>query len=364
MSLNEQQKKSHEESKTSFSPKETAESLLNLVSQRDQEILKLRHGFDTQKPKTLDAIGKIFNLTRERVRQLQNQAVKNIGKHNEYENLTTATRKLILHTLEQFGGFVSLDELIEELNTISKNENDEKNIISFLLKHFMSEAELVRNEEFKPSLRSFNLPLDFVQDVLNHIENIFSERKAILEASQIVKLFKNSEYYKIHEKEFNILLENNGGDLEKIIFSYLHSSRKFIETPMEQWGLKDWEEVTPRRIGGKIYLVMLAKKKPMHFSEISEVINLSWTESRDIKSATVHNELIADDRFILIGKGIYGLKEWKGYEGGSVEDLIKKLRTKNANISEDEIIAEVSEKKLVKEATVRLALSKMRKKNK
>jgi DNA-directed RNA polymerase delta subunit len=346
-----------EEEKKNFSPKNTAENLLSLVKKRDNEILRMRHGVDNEKPKTLEAIGQKFSLTRERVRQLQNQAIKTINKHGEYKKLTSATKKLILHTLEQFGGFISFDNLVDELNRISKNEVNEENAIKFLLSNFMTEADLIRNEDFKLSLRSFEIPFDFILEVIEAIEKIFTSKNILLSSTEIMDEFKKSEFYKVHQPEFDILLSGNGGDLEKIIFSYINASKKFVLTPMDQWGLSEWEVVSPRRINGKIYLVLLAKQKPMHFTEIAEIINSSWTERRDIKAATVHNELIADERFILIGKGTYGLKDWN-FEGGTVVNLVKRILEKNPNLSTAEIIEHVKDKKMVKESTIRLAIKK------
>lgn len=350
-----------EEEKKGFSPKDTAESLLSLVKKRDNEILRMRHGVDNDQPKTLEAIGQKFSLTRERVRQLQNQAIKTINKHGEYKKLTEATRRLILHTLEQFGGFISFDNLVNELNRMSKNETNEENAIKFLLSNFMTEADLVRDENFKLSLRSFEIPFDFIVEVVDSIEKIFVTKNGLLSSVEIMDEFKKSEFYSVHQPEFDILLAGNGGDLEKIIFSYINASQKFVQTPMDQWGLSEWEVVNPRRINGKIYLVLLAKQKPMHFTQIAEIINSSWTERRDIKAATVHNELIADDRFILIGKGTYGLKDWN-FEGGTVVNLVKKMLAKNPNLTTAEIIEQVKDKKMVKESTIRLAIKKAKSK--
>lgn len=47
-------------------------------------------------------------------------------------------------------------------------------------------------------------------------------------------------------------------------------------------------------------------QKPMHFRDLTEEISSRF--NKKVNVATCHNELIKDDRFILIGRGKYGLK--------------------------------------------------------
>ncbi len=41
-------------------------------------MLELRYGLDGQHPRTLDEVGRTFNVTRERVRQIENQSLKKL----------------------------------------------------------------------------------------------------------------------------------------------------------------------------------------------------------------------------------------------------------------------------------------------
>jgi len=72
---------------------------------------------------------------------------------------------------------------------------------------------------------------------------------------------------------------------------------------------------------------------------------------------TVHNELIKDSRFVLVGRGIYALEEW-GYYPGQVKDVILRvLREERKPITKEEILEKVLEQRLVKENTILLNLS-------
>ena len=54
--------------------------ILHELSDREQEILRLRFGLADDEPRTLEEIGKKFGLTRERVRQIENRALEKIRK--------------------------------------------------------------------------------------------------------------------------------------------------------------------------------------------------------------------------------------------------------------------------------------------
>ena len=58
--------------------RETLERILHKLSMREREVLVLRYGLDGQHPRTLDEVGRTFNVTRERIRQIENQTLKKL----------------------------------------------------------------------------------------------------------------------------------------------------------------------------------------------------------------------------------------------------------------------------------------------
>ena len=75
-----------------------------------------------------------------------------------------------------------------------------------------------------------------------------------------------------------------------------------------------------------------------------------------MKVATIHNELIRNNEFVLIGRGIYVLKEW-GYKPGTVIDVIVDILAKaKGAMSTDDIIAKVLKIRKVKNSTVYMNL--------
>ena len=58
--------------------RDTLKSVLCSLSPREQQILELRYGLDGEQPRTLDEVGRAFNVTRERIRQIENQCLKKL----------------------------------------------------------------------------------------------------------------------------------------------------------------------------------------------------------------------------------------------------------------------------------------------
>jgi hypothetical protein len=136
----------------------------------------------------------------------------------------------------------------------------------------------------------------------------------------------------------------------------LASTSKHLATLNGRWGLIKWPMVNPKNIRDKIYVILKERGKHMHFNEIAEAIKDSDFKRKDVTTQAIHNELIKDKRFVLIGRGIYALKEW-GYEKGTVADIISEvLRAANQPLHRDEIVKQVLKSRFVKETTILLNL--------
>jgi len=123
-----------------------------------------------------------------------------------------------------------------------------------------------------------------------------------------------------------------------------------------RWGLTKWPMVNPKNIRDKIYVILHDANKPMHFSEIAEAIKKSDFRRKDVTTQAIHNELIKDKRFVLIGRGIYALREW-GYKQGTVADVITDvLKKEGGPLHRDEIVKRVLKSRQVKETTILLNL--------
>jgi predicted transcriptional regulator len=93
----------------------------------------------------------------------------------------------------------------------------------------------------------------------------------------------------------------------------------------------------------------------MHFTEIASEINKNAFDGKIAYAPTVHNELILDPKYVLVGRGIYALSEW-GYRPGNVADVIIDILKEDGPLTKDQIIDKVLERRNVKRSTVYLAL--------
>ena len=61
--------------------------VLSSLSPRERRVLELRYGLDGEHPRTLDEVGRTFNVTRERIRQIENQSLKKLRALAEAQSL-------------------------------------------------------------------------------------------------------------------------------------------------------------------------------------------------------------------------------------------------------------------------------------
>jgi RNA polymerase primary sigma factor len=70
--------------------KEALRKVLEMLSPRERAVLELRYGLDGKPPRTLDEVGRTFNVTRERIRQIENQSLKKLRALSDSQTLRDA----------------------------------------------------------------------------------------------------------------------------------------------------------------------------------------------------------------------------------------------------------------------------------
>lgn len=327
-----------------FEPCTLVSNLLDQLKERDKEILQKRFGLNSMEIETLEAIGKKFNLTRERVRQIEKDGLISLRKKG-FPTLDAAVQ-MIFDMIVEHGNIISEDFLIQTL-LINKSTDKDSQAVKFLLNLGNQFNYLKENNQYLASWYVVGFSLDKLQNVLDQLISILNETGKVMSQEDLVEKFRHTEFYKTHF--------NNLG--EKVIRSYLNISKVIQINPFGEIGLKDWVEVKPHDVGDKSYLILKHHGKPEHYSVITKLINDHKFDSRVAFKETVHNELIKDLRFVLIGRGIYALTEW-GYTKGVVAEVIREVLTGAGGVlSRDQIIAEVLKKRQVKRNTILVGLS-------
>ncbi len=304
-------------------------ALSKLKKDRDREVLKRRGGINTN-PQTLEQIGKDLNITRERVRQIEKAA---LTKLQENSNTNDDFVMVIDKVVDSRGGLISLENLSREINL----DDSLTSHAVFLIKISPSVDFIDKNDHLDA------LVVDSKTFDNNKIKNL--HESLITAISQVAKPSKFEGIYKLID-----------GPHSQETLKELAQSSNHISELDGVWGLMVWPEVNPKSIRDKIYLVLKKTGRPMHFSDIADKISVLAANPKKVTTQAVHNELIKDKRFVLIGRGIYALAEW-GYRSGTVADIIEEvLKEEGGPLSKDEIVARVLARRQVKTTTIVLNL--------
>lgn len=328
-----------------FEPVLTVAKILDALKERDRTILSKRYGLHGHEVQTLETVGKELQLTRERVRQIEKSLLKQLKTQvKDLEHFRTS-ESLIKSTINDHGGIMAEVDLLEHLGV---EAIEEANAVRFIL-HLIEEVEALRGEKH---VQEAWKTLSFNPEMLR---TFIEEARGILEAAgkphnqeQFLNKFKNTELYKANAETLT----------DKVLINYLNAARSVRKNSFGEYGLHHWNEINPRDVGDKAYLVMKHHGKPEHYTSITELINKhNHDGSRRAFKETVHNELIKDSRFILVGRGIYALAEW-GYKSGVVSDVIVEILKKSEQpMTRDAIVEEVLKHRLVKKNTILVGLS-------
>jgi hypothetical protein len=317
--------------------KKAIDGLLGVVEQpREREIISRRFGINSQK-ETLEQIGEMLNITRERVRQLEKAIVIRIKIHAEegkVENLVAA-EKLIIRNLIDLGRVARTETLTKQIYG-HKSTAKERSVISFIGEMSSQLSVICDGDKYYHSIC---------------IAEYGDEKAVRMKADEIVKTI-TAHKNPMTATELDEKLDYQHPDH---IVAIAHVSKQ-LATLGGLWGLAKWPSINPRNIRDKIFVILQSKKVPMHFSEIARAITESNFKRKNVTVQAIHNELIKDERFVLIGRGIYALNAW-GYSRGTVTDTIKKVLIENGGVMErNEIVKQVLRARQVKETTVLLNL--------
>lgn len=345
-------------------PLEVVSQLLKLLSTRESDILRMRFGIDGNKHKTLELIGQQYRITRERVRQIERQSVERLKEMKEFETIAGALTNVIIHQLKIHGYIRRKDRLLNELLASTGDTPSNRNSLSFLVEHLLSNhIESVEDETIHPAWKVRGAALDLFHELVAYLTAFFEQRSTPLATQELILHIRQSDYYQNRNADLqNLILFASHGEsieemIERILHSYLELSTHLQQNPFGEWGLVSWQSVRPKRMGDKIYLVLKKHGEPLHFTDIATHINQTKFDHKKAHPPTVHNELILDKRFVLVGRGIYALKEW-GYEPGVVADVITSiLERARTPLTREEIIDAVAEQRMVKKGTILLALT-------
>ena len=323
--------------------KNILDEMVKIINPRVREVIERRFGIRTISYQTLEAIGKSMGITRERVRQIEVLGLKQLTNKNVLEPMKPVFELIEKH-LMVYGGVRREDYFLKELTKLfSLNEKNRENLINFILA--LGRGKFTYFKETPLWRASWAL------------DNMHYSKATTLVASLKAKLSEQSSLLS-NANLLEVAADLAGGkDINnQVLTSHIELCRQISQNPFGEWGLVSSPEVSPRGVKDKAFLVFKKEKKPLHFTEVAGLINKTVLSDRKAHPQTVHNELIKDPRFVLVGRGTYALSDW-GYEPGTVRDvLVSVLKNAGKGLTRDEIIKTVQSKRLVKENTILLNL--------
>lgn len=308
--------------------------LATIEREREREIIARRFGLYDRK-ETLEQIGELLGITRERVRQLE-KAIMIRLKIAAEDTLPHVDKleKLFVRHLYDMGRVARLSDLTEKVGT----KNDER-----------SRANVAFLAELAPRLAVID-ENDFYHHAVGVKEHL--DEKAIKQAVDTIVDTVKKHGEPLTTEALHQKVDYNHPDHVKA----LASISKQLANLRDNWGLAKWPTVNPKNIRDKIYVILQEHGKPLHFNDIAKAIKNSDFKRKDVTTQAIHNELIKDGRFVLIGRGIYALKEW-GFNKGTVADIITDILKKESGpLHRDEIVKRVLKHRQVKETTILLNL--------
>lgn len=311
-------------------------SLKIIEQEREKEIISRRFGLNGNK-ETLEQIGEMLSITRERVRQLEKAILIRLQISAEENEITelAAAEKILVRNLTEMGRVAKLNDLADKVYGRVATASEKTGI--YFIATFAKNLTVVEEND------RYNAAVGIAE---------YGDDKAIrARVDEIVKI--------IRENKSPMTLDELDGKLDYEHPDHIRaiaSISKLLATLNGVWGLTKWPSVNPKNIRDKIFVILETHKEPMHFSDIAKEIKDSNFKRKNVTVQAIHNELIKDDRFVLIGRGIYALSTW-GYKKGTISEIITSILEKSSEpMTREEIVKQVLKVRKVKETTILLNL--------
>jgi len=315
------------------------EQLLMLLSQKERFVVERRFSLISDKRSTLEEIGQHFNVTRERIRQIEKNAMQKLRRNIENYGVF-AINNAAFEILKNHGDVLREDILLSELLTAYPDVNFGSVILLLSLdKRFVHVLNTIHYHPYFYNAQYSQAVLEKTcETVITYLQGVKKTQK-VQDCAKVVEakipessVFKPETYVSLFQ---------------------IHKAFKLVDK--EQVGLNTWRDINPRTLRDKIFYILRKNKSAIHFVDIANAIVNAGFDRKNLNLQAVHNELIRHDEFVLVGRGIYALKEW-GYDHGTVADVISSLLSKKESMSEDEIIEGVLKTRKVKPITIILNL--------
>ncbi len=320
------------------------EDLFLVLTSKEKDIIVKRFSLNNEPRQTLEKIGQHFNVTRERIRQIESIALNKLRRTVSNSKLRVVN-KLVCDILEEKGGVMLEQDIMNDiLKQIGRSSALDGRIVRLALNINSRLAKVDRSRRFDSFWRFKEITFADIKKVINASHKVLKKHGVILPEPQLI------------QEVTALKLFEDKTPTEQFVLACMKVDKEVKQTE-NGWGIAEWRTVNPRSIKDKALIALRKKKEKMHFVEISNAILNIGFDKKSVTVQAVHNELIRSPEFVLVGRGIYALKEW-GFNHGTVADVIRSILKEKGPLHRQEIIQEVWKQREVKEGTISLNLQK------
>lgn len=307
--------------------------LFDELLERERDILTRRFALGGGESETLEQIGRLHKLTRERVRQIEASSLRKIKKLNYLTDYLSTIKETVNQLLQQHGGLMDQQFLLDimAMFCVDSGSNQEerelyKNNFDFIISQLLEEQvdKVDKSDNFNSYYKLKNQTIDHLDELAREFSEKVAAGQKTITIEELLSLVQGLDSYGKHQDKLEPEIDSDlqpifksdifpeAGEIinaNKVLYSLIQAVKDVDRNKFGHWGKSDWPEIKPKKISDKIYLVLKEKGQPMHFSAIAERINEIGFDHKKANAGTVHNELILDDRYVLVSRGMYDLKE-------------------------------------------------------
>ncbi len=329
---------------SSLNLSDVIEEMFMVLTHKEKDVIVQRFSLDNKPRRTLESIGRQFSVTRERIRQIEKIALSKLRRTVQTTKLNVVN-EIADRKIKENGGVLLERKLVSGiLNEIKSDDVVDANIIRLALNINPDILKAEKTNVYEPFWRLKVLDLSTIASVANNAIKILKKKDEVMSDAKLVIAVRQVLADKV--KDF----------IDPMLISSFEVDQRVKRTE-DGFGLMTWRHINPRSIRDKAYIVLKRERKPLHFVDIANKISEAGFDKKVVTTQAVHNELIRYEQFVLVGRGLYGLKEF-GYSRGTVADVIETLLEKKSPLTKQEIIEGVLAQRHVKKGTISLNLQK------
>ena len=322
-----------------FQIKEQINKALQALSKQQREVIILRFGLDGKKKRVLQEIADEHMLTRERIRQIQKKAIEQLQTDVCVKELAAAANH-VNEALRTCGGVADEEAICLACDAGDKTEQNYIHLLLVVSGNFYLSPETNDIQKYWYAEEKSKKAIDTVLFAMH-------------------KKFEQEGNNLMNEDNLNKIYDEIAAPYKGLVPDCIPAvklSRRLGANPLGEWGIKEHPEIALSGLSGYIRSVLRDAGKPLHFREIAKRVG-QLKEDTDCNVYSCHNELVRQDDFILVGRGLYALNGM-GYRPGTIADIIKVGIKENGPMTRDEVINFVNGERHVKTQSIVLTLGK------